>query len=666
MKPLPPAHRARHIAPMPATFAPARRSRKSPPAQGWGLQASALLLALAALLGACSPAGARQDVGRDALLSPDGRMLAWRSADAILIARAASPGRTEAIALGAPAAEHEWTLDGQGVIARLPTGWVYAPREGGLVRLQRAGARLRLIGQIQGAAVFLSDARRRDRFDLVRIALADGRAETLIPEIAGDAMGLSIAIDRAGAPAALWGATATGQTQIWLPLPGGAVSPIGGWPLEDALTTRVLSAAPSGEALFLAQSTRDRPGLLVRLSLITGARTTLAEAPAEITAALFDPESGEPLAIQYDPGVPVWRALVPAIQPDLAWLTARLGAFSVTSQSGDGQVWLVASQRADRPGGLFRFERGVRRLHPLRAEGAPGPAARPVQIRARDGLVLPAYLTLPPEADTNADGAAERPSPIVLLVHGGPWLRDRFGHDGEAQALARQGYGVLRVNFRGSVGFGRAFLDAGDRQWGRAMQTDLEDAIDWAVKAGAADPLRVAVAGHSYGGYAALSLATTGSTPIACAVALSPVTDLAGFIEAKPANTPDRRSWNRRVGDPETAAGRAALQAASPVLQAERARAPILIGHGGRDANVPPTHAQSMTQALRAAEKPVSLMLLPREGHLLRAAGQAAWTRARDSFLARCLKGPATPPMALDPALAESPVDELGLFARSP
>lgn len=666
MKPLHGAQRARHIAQMHATFASARNSRPTQPPQRWGLQVCSLLLGLAAMLAACSPAGARQDVGRDALLSPDGRMLAWRGPDTILIAPAARPARTQAIALGAPAAEHAWTLDGQGVIARLPTGWVYAPRDGGLVRLQRAGARLRLISQTQGAAIFLSDARRRDRFDLVRITLADGKTETLIADLGGDAMGLSIATDRNGAPAALWGATAAGQTQIWLPLPGGAVSPIGGWPLEDALTTRVLAAAPSGEALFLAQSTRDQPGLLVRLSLVTGARTTVAQAPAEITAALFDPQSGAPLAIQYDPGVPAWRALVPAIQPDLALLTAQLGAFSVTSQSGDGQVWLVASQRADRPGGLFRFERGVRRLHPIRAEGAPGPAARAVQITARDGLVLPAYLTLPPDADTNADGVAERASPLVLIVHGGPWLRDRFGHDGEAQALARQGFGVLRVNFRGSVGFGRAFLDAGDRQWGRAMQTDLEDAIGWAINTGAADPSRVAVVGHSYGGYAALSLATTGSTPIACAIALSPVTDLAGFIEAKPANTPDRRSWNRRVGDPETATGRAALEAVSPVLQAEGARAPILIGHGGRDANVPPSHAQSMAQALVAAEKPVSLILLPREGHLLRGSGQAAWTHARDHFLARCLTGAAAAPLALDPAIAESPVDRLGLFAPRP
>jgi dipeptidyl aminopeptidase/acylaminoacyl peptidase len=591
-------------------------------------------------------------------------MLAWRGESAIVLAPAARPARRQTIPLGAPAAEHAWSLDGAGVIARLPSGWVFAPREGPLVRLHRAGARLRLIGQTQGAAIFLSDARRRDRFDLVRVRLADGEAQTLIPDMAGEANAVSVAIDREGAPVAFWAGNAAGQTQIWLPLPGGGASPIGGWALEDAFTTRVLGATPGGEALFLAQSTPEAPGALIRLSLVTGVRTSAAQTPAEVTAALFDPATGAPLAIQYDAGAPAWRALEPAIQPDLAWLAAQLGAFSVVDQSTDGRVWLVASVRPDRAGGLFRFERGSRRLHPLIAEGRPGPPARLVRIPARDGLILPSYLTLPPGADANGDGVAERASPLVLLVHGGPWQRDRFGHDREAQRLAGQGYAVLRVNFRGSTGFGRAFLDAGDRQWGRAMQTDLEDAIAWAVRAGAADPARVAVAGHSYGGYAALALATTGDGPLACAAALSPVSDLAGFIAAKPQGSPDRRSWTRRVGDPDTAAGRAALAAVSPVMQAAGARAPILIGHGGRDATVPASHSEAMAQALAAAGKPVSLVLLPREGHMLRGAGQAAWSAARDRFLAHCLLGErAAAPLALDPAQATSPRDALGLFA---
>ncbi len=151
-------------------------------------------------------------------------------------------------------------------------------------------------------------------------------------------------------------------------------------------------------------------------------------------------------------------------------------------------------------------------------EGAPLVAMHPREIKARDGLTLVSYLSLPPGSDANGDGVPDRPVPMVLFVHGGPWARDEYGFDTYHQWLANRGYAVLAVNYRGSTGFGKAFTSAGNLQWGRKMHDDLLDAVTWAIDAKVTTRDKVAIMGGSYGGYATLAGVTFTPTQFACGV----------------------------------------------------------------------------------------------------------------------------------------------------
>lgn len=232
-----------------------------------------------------------------------------------------------------------------------------------------------------------------------------------------------------------------------------------------------------------------------------------------------------------------------------------------------------------------------------------------IEYAARDGMRVPAYLTRP----------ASTPDvrlPLVVLIHGGPQTRDIWGWDEEVQMLAAHGYAVLQPQFRGSLGFGRRFQEAGYRQWGKAMQDDITDGVRHLVESGMVDPQRVCIYGASYGGYAALWGTIKTPELYKCAVSFAGVTDLATMLSFSLFNdsTAASREWNRaRVGDPDR--DRAELDEVSPLKQASRVGVPVLIAHGLDDVRVPASHSEKMVSALRALGKPVQWLPLPNEGH---------------------------------------------------
>jgi dipeptidyl aminopeptidase/acylaminoacyl peptidase len=233
-------------------------------------------------------------------------------------------------------------------------------------------------------------------------------------------------------------------------------------------------------------------------------------------------------------------------------------------------------------------------------------------IRARDGLPLVSYLTLP-------EGVGRKPKarlPMVLLVHGGPWARDSYGYYAPHQWLANRGYAVLSVNFRGSVGFGKAFVNAGDLQWGRKMHDDLLDAVEWAVAEGIADRGRVAIMGGSYGGYATLAGLAFTPDVFCCGVDIVGPSNLETLLATVPPYwAAFFENLARRVGDPRTDAGRALLRQRSPLHSADKITRPLLIGQGANDPRVKQAESDQIISAMRSKNLPVTYVLYPEEGH---------------------------------------------------
>ncbi|HEX2802427.1 MAG TPA: S9 family peptidase, partial [Sphingomicrobium sp.] len=288
--------------------------------------------------------------------------------------------------------------------------------------------------------------------------------------------------------------------------------------------------------------------------------------------------------------------------------------------------------------------------------GAPLVPMWPVEIKSRDGLTLPSYLTLPVNADANRDGKAEQPVPMVLYVHGGPWGRDTYGYHPYAQWLANRGYAVLQVNFRASTGFGKDFVTAGNLQWGKTMHDDLIDSVDWAVANGVTTPDKVAIMGGSYGGYATLAGLAMTPEKFACGVDIVGPSNLFTLLETIPPYWEAiKQQFYQRMGNPTTEDGRALLKAASPLTYVDAIKRPLLIGQGANDPRVNKRESDQIVAAMKAKNIPVTYVLFPDEGHgFARPANSIAFNAVAENFLQPCLGGRAEPiGDALEPSSAE-------------
>jgi len=309
----------------------------------------------------------------------------------------------------------------------------------------------------------------------------------------------------------------------------------------------------------------------------------------------------------------------------------------LVSTDRDEDKYIVRTQ-SDRSRGAFWFYdtktdelRKLADVTPWLADDQMAPM-KPVQIAARDGLKLPAYLTLPP-------GGASKDLPAVLYVHGGPWARDDWGFDGGAQFLANRGYAVLQVNYRGSTGYGRAFWEKGFKQWGKNMQNDLTDAAKWLVDEGIADPKRIAIYGASYGGYAAL--AGMAFTPDVYAAGISFVgpSSLFTLLETVPPYWEPMRKMNyEMIGDPEKE--KELLTEASPLYSADKIKSPLLIAQGANDPRVKKAESDQIVEALKKRGIDVPYVVKGNEGHGFgNEENRLYFYRAVERFLAKHLGG---------------------------
>ena len=418
---------------------------------------------------------------------------------------------------------------------------------------------------------------------------------------------------------------------------------------EDVLLTDPLLVTRAGDAWYMASSIDRDKSAIVRIDWTTGEEKIVASHDrADIRGEMFDPATFELTAAVAEYVRREWVAIDPATGCDLARLERDLdGTIGVASQSEDGRFWIVTVNRPDQPHAWHLFDRqtgSVAKLFSSRPklDAVPLAPMHGLVIKARDGLDLVSYLTLPV---TEMGPRPSRPLPMVLHVHGGPWDRDGWYYSGLIQWYANRGYAVLQVNFRGSAGFGKAFVNAGDREWGGKMHDDLIDAVNWAVAEGIADPKRIAICGGSYGGYAAFVGATFTPEVFACSVPIVSITDLETMLANPP---PYWASFTEqeylRVGDPRTEEGRAFLKSRSPLHKAGNITKPVLIGHGANDVRCKISESDQIVAAMTANDIPVTYVVFPDEGHgFAKPENSLAFKAITEAFLARHLGGRAEP-----------------------
>ncbi len=408
---------------------------------------------------------------------------------------------------------------------------------------------------------------------------------------------------------------------------------------EDALSTDAVTFSADGRSLLLVTPAGAETAQLVRIDLATGERQVLAgDATADVSEVHVHRDTREPQIVTVLKDRSQYQVLDPAVADDVAAIRALHPGDPVLVSADDADVtWLVGFTNDAGPIPYYAFDRSARQASFLfehqpelsRYTLAP---MEPFSFTARDGLVIHGYLTFPPGADREG-------LPAVLNVHGGPWARDVWGYVPEAQWLANRGYLCIQVNFRGSTGYGKAFVSAGDREWGAKMQDDLTDAVGYTVSRGWADPSRVAIYGGSYGGYAALAGAAFTPDVYRCAVDIVGPSNLKTLIETVPPYwAPMIAQFHRRVGDPATEED--FLRSRSPLSAADKIRIPLLIAQGANDPRVKQAESEQIVQALRDAGIEHEYLLFPDEGHgFAKPENRMRFYAAAERFLARHLGG---------------------------
>ena len=422
-------------------------------------------------------------------------------------------------------------------------------------------------------------------------------------------------------------------------------------PQEDSLTTDYFDFDKAGKTLYFRDSRGRDTGALFSLDTTKkdAKPVLLAEdAKSDCQGGLQSPVDGHMQAALFYYDRMSWKTLDKAIDADLEALKKVVdGELSVTGRSHDDKWWTVAYIVTDGPVRYYLYDRTKKEakfLFTNRAALEDKTVAsklakmKPVIIKSRDGKELVSYLTLPASVTSSSPAA---PLPAVLLVHGGPWARDGYGFNAHHQWLASRGYAVLSVNFRGSTGFGKSFVNAGDKEWAGKMHDDLLDATSWLVTEKIADKSKIAIMGGSYGGYATLVGLTFTPDVFACGVDIVGPSNLNTLLSTIPPYwAPMVETFAKRVGDPRTEDGKKLLDDRSPLRKAGAITKPLLIGQGANDPRVKQAESDQIAAAMTQKMLPVSYVLFPDEGHgFQKPANRIAFNAVTEIFLAQYLGG---------------------------
>jgi len=417
---------------------------------------------------------------------------------------------------------------------------------------------------------------------------------------------------------------------------------------EDSMTTQPSGFNKAGDKLYGSSSLGRDKAALVYWNPVKGGGvnpTVVFESDkADVSGGVGNPNTHEPEAVTVDYLRPEWHVIDDSdnLSTDLAALAKLNGSdFHITDRTKDNRTWVIAFGAPDEVPTYWLWSRDAQAGKKLfttwpALEGHSLLPMQGVEITARDGLTLPSYLTLP------ASYTKGTPVPMVVLVHGGPWARDRWGYNPYHQWLANRGYAVLSPNFRGSTGFGKNHVNAGDREWYGKMQDDLNDAADWAVKNGYADKDRMAIMGGSYGGYAALAGMTRDPELWACGVDIVGPSHVGTLLKTIPPYwAPMIKMFETRVGALNEPAW---LDAISPLTHVQYINKPLLIGQGANDPRVKVAESNQIVEAMNSRNLPVTYIVFPDEGHGFRnPENNMAFNAATEVFLAEHIGGRVEP-----------------------
>lgn len=430
----------------------------------------------------------------------------------------------------------------------------------------------------------------------------------------------------------------TGETQLKVrDKPGAEWKTLRTWSAEEQG-----SAAGFGldaNTLYIVGNHDANAVRLLKLDLATGKETPLAsDKEYDLSGALMDDKKRIPVAASFTKARSEWVSLDDSVKADLETLKAlRRGDFSISSKTTDDTKWLVSYTTDDGPVVYYLFDRPTQKatflfVNNSRLEKLKLARTEPVEYKAKDGMTIHGYLTVPV-------GVEPKNLPTVLYVHGGPWARDTWGYNPAIQWLANRGYAVLQVNYRGSTGYGKAYLNAGNREWAGKMHQDLVDGVDWLVKSGISDPKKVGIAGGSYGGYATLVGLTFTPDVFACGVDIVGPSSIPTLIKSIPPYwKPLRGLFDSRVGNIDTE--EEFLKQRSPLYLADRITKPLLIGQGANDPRVKQAESDQIVAAMRGAKKEVQYVVYPDEGHgFARPENRLHFFAVAEEFLAKHLGG---------------------------
>jgi dipeptidyl aminopeptidase/acylaminoacyl peptidase len=418
-------------------------------------------------------------------------------------------------------------------------------------------------------------------------------------------------------------------------------------PMADSLTTQPVGFDKTGNVAYVIDSRNRDTGALTTLDLRTGKQTILAEdTRCDAGSVMEHPTEKTIQAVAFTYDRTRWEFKDPAVKADFDILAKIAdGDVNVTSRSLDDTQWIVGFLMDNGPVRYYRYDRGTKKATFLftnrkEMEGLALQKMYPRIIPSRDGMDLVCYLTLPPGVD-DGTGKANRPVPLVLLVHGGPWARDGWGLNPNHQFLANRGYAVLSVNYRGSTGFGKKYVNAGNKEWAGKMHLDLIDAVDWAIKEKIAMPDKVAIMGGSYGGYATLVGVTFTPDKFACGVDIVGPSSIVTLLNTIPPYwAPAVQLFKDRVGDHTTAEGKKFLEERSPLSRVAQIKKPLLIGQGANDPRVKQSESDQIVKAMKEKNVPVTYVLFPDEGHgFARPNNSLAFNAVTEAFLAKQLGG---------------------------
>ncbi|MCK4527117.1 S9 family peptidase [candidate division WOR-3 bacterium] len=411
------------------------------------------------------------------------------------------------------------------------------------------------------------------------------------------------------------------------------------WDSENSLNSGALGFTKDGNSLYLIDSRNVNAGRLVKMDITTKGIEVIAEDPQyDVSNVMVHPDSYEIQAVAFTKARSEWIILDESIKDDFKAI-AKLdhGDYAVYNRDNADDTWLVGFIKDDGPVSYYAYDLKTKKGtflfdHRPDLNNYTLAPMEPISFTARDGLTIHGYITYP-------IGKGRKNLPMVLNVHGGPWYRDTWGYNPEAQWLANRGYACLQVNFRGSTGYGKEFLNAGNREWGGKMHDDLVDAVNWVVEQGIADLEKIAIYGGSYGGYATLVGVTFTPDIFCCAVDIVGPSNLITWINSLPPYWSSMKALlYERIGNPDTE--EEFLKSRSPLFKVDQIKVPMLIAQGANDPRVPQAESEQIVEALKEKGIDYEYILFPDEGHgFAKPENRLKFYAAAEKFLTRHLGG---------------------------